>query len=325
VTAGPPCAAVGGVPVIGYRRPVGEQRVMSDKFQPYLDSVIKSGERTRNVWYLLVLVLLATFFSEWNTRDQNSSTVRFMEMMNALVCISDTKHVLNSAAVAPPLSDLSCEDGLKYAQLRHHFTKAFALIPSEVQLTVKQILQKRVEDFMRRELEAHVITVPILGITIDGNDLWIISTIIMIFLLRVLLASLEREMDNIGRAAKQASDPTEKELIVMSQLFASRLNHYHPLTILLFSPVFLNLYNLFVEYQGWETGALLRGGIDWNEITFFFQMAFTTWLGWLCFSCFQAAKGIEKLIFNLEDEAKSGANNQNEFATPVASLGSAAE
>jgi hypothetical protein len=216
-------------------------------------------------------------------------------MMDALVCLTDNSW-------HPSLDGPSCNDAREYARLRHHFPQAFSGVdeaPATTKLILTQELQKRVDDLMRRELETHVVTVPILGISVDGNDLWLLSSLLMIFMLRILWACLEREFDNLRRASIRATDDVKRELIIMSQLFATRLDHFHPIPVLLFMPVGINLYILYDDYVTFPVGRILRGLWPWVE-ALAFHIALTLLVGVLCLLCFLAARKIEKLPIGLE-------------------------
>jgi hypothetical protein len=257
-------------------------------FQPYLDAVIRSGDRTRTVWYVLVLILVAVFFGEWNTRPDSVSTTRFVRMMDALVCLYDQSWAKGHSA--------SCEDGLRYAQVRHHFAEALVADggPNEETKTeLKKELEKKVEHLMRRELEAHVLTVPILGVTIDGNDLWRVSTFIIIFMLRILRASLSRELNNTRRASIRAGDDrTKRGLVIMAQLFSQTPDRRHPQFVLLFLPVGLYVFQLYDLFATSNVGALL-GEFGFSTIL---QVILIVPIIYLCIRCFLVANQIEIVI-----------------------------
>jgi hypothetical protein len=264
-------------------------------FQPYLDAVTKSGDRTRNVWYILVLVLIAVFFGEWNTRGDSVSTTRFVRMMDALVCVHDKSW-------RPQKGGPSCADGLEYAIARHHFPYALTMAdgPSEETRTeIGKVLEKRVEDLMRRELETHVITVPILGVSIDGNDFWLVSSFVMIFLLRVLRACLNRELDNLRRATMQATNLVKRELILMSQLFAVPSDRRHLHLIMLFLPLALYGFELYNTYDTIDVGNILHGNLV-NKFLTCFEIILALPIGYYCYRCFEVAKQIETQLTHLE-------------------------
>jgi hypothetical protein len=264
-------------------------------FQPYLDAVIKSGDRTRNVWYILVLVLIAVFIGEWNTRPGSVSTTRFVRMIDALVCVNDKNW--NPKQYGP-----LCQEALEYAKIRHHFPQALTDSDGpnkEAKTELTKELEKRVEDLMRRELDTHVVTVPILGVSIDGNDLWLVSSFVIIFMLRILRACLNREFDNLRRAAIRATDHVKRELLIMSQLFALPADRRHPQFFLLFLPIALYAFELFNTYLTIEVGDILQGPLD-NKLQFISQNLLLLPICYFCWRCFLAARAIEKLLRQME-------------------------
>jgi hypothetical protein len=49
----------------------------------------------------------------------------------------------------------------------------------------------KIDAFEKRDIEFYTISIPLLGSFIDVNDLWLVSGVVMLFLLYLLGASLE--------------------------------------------------------------------------------------------------------------------------------------
>lgn len=273
-----------------------------DTFQPYLDSVIRSGERTRSVWYLLVLILIAGCFGVWNTRESNPPETRVARFMDALICLSadigTISNLFDKSSAKP-----DCNTAVDYAQKRHFFTDAIYHSNSPpddpARTKILQELQKRTEQLLQRELDAHVISVPILGISIDGNDLWLLLSVIVIFLLRVLWACLERELDNLIRAANQVTNIRQKELIVMSQLFAVPMNKWHPFPVLLFLPLVANIYDLYTDYISFDVAKDLYH-LNWFNLQEGIKLSLLIIVAILCYACYRSMKNIESTLASLD-------------------------
>lgn len=265
------------------------------EFQPYLDAVIKSGERTRTVLYIFVLILVGVFFAGWNTRPGNITTWRFERMLDVLVCQFDNY----DAKI--------CGDAAEYAERRHFPISRYRTAVKDSgsawnakQEVVKE-LEKRTEDLMRRELDVHVITLPILGITIDSNDTWIISNFVLLFLLVVLRASINRELDNLRRAARYARDAIKRELLIMAQLFASSRDRRRPLFFLLFLPVAMSAFNIANLFTSeWIAISRIEDTLWENIVQDLLQGLSFIAIAILCWQSFRAAVQIDDLVTQLE-------------------------
>lgn len=274
------------------------ERSAEQEFQPYLDCVTKSGDRTRTVWYVLVLIVATVFFGEWNTRPSGVSTSRFVRMMDALVCVYDPSW-------KPKEGGPSCREGLDYASIRHHFPNALTGNngPNEdTKREIRNLLEKRVEDVMRRELATHIITVPIFGVTVDGNDLWFLSGFVVIFVLRILWTCLEREFDNLKRAARQATSNMRRELLIMTQLFFAPKARWHAHLLLLFLPLALYLFALF-NLSNTEYIARILDGPRTSVVLTSIQFVLIIPICWLCWTCFSVARRIESLVSQLAGQS----------------------
>jgi hypothetical protein len=166
-----------------------------------------------------------------------------------------------------------------------------------VRAEIKRVMEKRVDDLMRRELETHVVTVPILGVSIDGNDLWMVSSFVIIALLIILRASLNRELDNLRRASVRATSHVKRELLIMAQLFASpqhRLVH-----IVLFLPIALYAFDLYNTLLTAYVSDALNGS-RLEKLLTTIQCAMIIPVVYLCIRCFLEAYNIARLVVNLE-------------------------
>jgi hypothetical protein len=143
------------------------------------------------------------------------------------------------------------------------------------------------------------VTVPILGVTIDGNDLWLVSSFVMIFMLRILRACLNREFDNLRRASDRATDQVKRELLIMTQLFANPADRRHPQYFLLFLPVGLYAFDLYNVYLTLDVVSALDGP-SVEIIKMIVQILLIVPICYLCARCFSSANQIEARVRALE-------------------------
>ncbi len=260
---------------------------VSEEFHLYLDAVNKSADRTRSVLYIVLLVLVAVFFAELNTRPGNDAEARFETMIAALACVQDGKTAETVGKGDP------CETPLSYARERHF---DFAQAGSAKDSVAFKAAEKRIQDLMRRELDTHVITIPVLGIAIDANDFWIVAGPVMVFLMLILNASLVREQDNLARAAARATTAHHRELLVMAQLFADPKDHL-PFNFVLLLPAALYGWELYLDMSTWAVEEILHGP---SGLVGAVETASSIPIVWLSVRCVLAARGISGLVRKLE-------------------------
>lgn len=110
-----------------------------------------------------------------------------------------------------------------------------------------------IEAMIKREADNDTITLPLLGSSIDINDLWIVSGGMMFFLLYFLRTSQKQEERNIGYI--QARTNEFDDLIAMNQVLSPHSLDVGPLGKMLewgfgLLPSFLYLY---LAYEDWST------------------------------------------------------------------------
>lgn len=117
----------------------------------------------------------------------------------------------------------------------------------------------KIDAFEKRDIEFYTISIPLLGSFIDVNDLWLVSGVVMLFLLYLLGASLEQEHPNIAYILENKKSYVN--LIAMNQVlsvltigvsrFVKAVEIFFWLT-----PTFLYLYLLYEDLTDFKVGLI---------------------------------------------------------------------
>jgi hypothetical protein len=161
-------------------------------FQPYVDSVTKSVERSRNSLYVLVVALIATFAVCRNTDYVNWQGRRTKLAEQCIECMK------------PGNVDKNCPDVIA------PFRDSKGLVD---QTAVKTYL----DELIKIKAGETLFQMPVLGITLDVNDTALLAGIVFVALLFILYANLNRSKANMDTALAIAdNDPHKIELLRMN-------------------------------------------------------------------------------------------------------------
>ncbi len=169
---------------------------------------------------------------------------------------------------------------------------------------------------------------PFFGVVIDMNDLGLIIGVFMAFVLYVFCIELDREVDNLDRAIDRAmqaqSESKQKEnleLLLMTQVLASKKGATYGVHILLIGIVSAHLLVLIDDLCTAPTAILLEGPLTgWLETAFdvFVFLIVVGLCSWAWIKQRELDRKVDNLIARLE-MVETVLNDQPARATRIVS------
>ena len=183
-------------------------------FKLYLDAVNAASQRTRSTVYVLVaiVVLMLTAYRNTSKPDWIDSRLAYLQLASA--CIDKGEPY-----------DSDCSYAIDYSK-KFLFTGRTNQLLSGKEF--RSELTEQINTFIKQRTDALSLRLPFFGVVIDMNDLGMVTGIFLAFVLYVLYAGLDREIDNLDRSMNKACQgtPAQKEerleLLLMTQVLASR-------------------------------------------------------------------------------------------------------
>jgi hypothetical protein len=230
-------------------------------FKRFLEGVNGDSQRTRTVVFVLVAALLLIFTAYRNTAFPDWTDARLGRLQQAALCLETN---LNSD---------ECYASKQYAE-------GFLSLPgNEVgNLGGKELdleLREQINAFIKQRTDALSLRLPFFGITIDSNDLGLISGLLLIAILYVLFASLKSETDDLEIARDKAITLPDKKrqdtekLLRMAQVLAppskSKLNVGQGLYVLYFLAPLLHFFVVKEDIRTYDIAVALEGS-KWSNI-----------------------------------------------------------
>lgn len=268
-------------------------------FKLYLDAVNAASQRTRSTVYVLVAILVLTLTAYRNTSNPDWIDARLAHLQLASACFDKGERYRSG-----------CSDALAYSEKFLFTGRTHELLSGN---EFRKELTEQINTFIRQRTEALSLRLPFFGVVIDMNDLGMITGIFLAFVLYVLYAGLDREVDNLERSINKAGQgtPSQKEerleLLLMTQMLASRKGVTLGVHILLIGVV---VVHGLVVYEDWTTSGAaiaLQGSLRGTVETYFDAALFGVvvilcgicWLGQL------ALDGqVDRLIVAVPNKAK---------------------
>ena len=169
-------------------------------FQPYLDAVVKSGERTRSIIYVTLLV---TFFVACGLRNfdfPDWDELRLNNMEQNYHCILTANPTDKDCAKL--FADFS-HQGLDFVLPGAPNTTP-TQAPGAPNDFARRLYEDRISELMKSDVHANALQIPLFGVAIDGNDLWLVSGILMSILLLIFRPTCSESSLISGRRAPSA-------------------------------------------------------------------------------------------------------------------------
>jgi len=286
------------------RRP-GTARA-TEEFELYLDAVTRSGERTRIIFYVILLVM---FFVGCGIRDfawPSWDEQRLRVMLENYGCVT---------GAAPATGD--CTHLLAdYADQGLVFSAApggdAAAATAQRELALK-VYERRIIELMKKDLRGYALEIPLFGVYLDGNDLWLVSGVLMALLLVILIAHIERELANYEKAADACPNRSCRELLVMAQIFAmpgerpgrESLTVRIAFGVLYALPAVLNLYVIKNDFTARNYAFNVRMiGQGWVDVEYALRVASVVLVAWLCWRCYRMSAELRGFVAGLRARAR---------------------
>jgi hypothetical protein len=273
----------------------------TEEFEPYLESVTRSGERTRTIIYVTLLVL---FFIGCGIRDfdwPSWDEQRLHIMLDNFGCVAGT---------GPASAD--CDRLLAdYANQGLDFAAPAGVNPSDGKSQrdlALHVYERRVIELMKKDLRGYSLEIPLFGVYLDGNDLWLVSGGLMSLLLLILAAHIERELANYEKAAAACLNKTCHDNLVMAQVFVlpgerSGRSAFtrHAFYIVFFTlPVLLNLYVIRSDLSARNYAFNLRMiGPFWVHVEYALRFATVAIVAYLCWRCYRLTIELQTFVVAL--------------------------
>jgi hypothetical protein len=241
----------------------------------YVDAVTAAGQRSRTLIYFILILTVLTIATERNdyapdwmhqryqTREQiyacyirNECTAALDERL-VKAGLMPEKHsddqrrtALQSAAKTLEI-DLESLRPAKRDANSAPAAECCASTGTDVDNWSRREFKLNIEAMIKKDTDNDTITLPVLGSSIDLNDLWIVSGGMMFFLLYFLRASQKQEERNIRYI--QAHNNEFDDLVAMNQVLSPHSLDVGPLGKMLewgfgLLPSFLYLYLAIVDW-----------------------------------------------------------------------------
>src|SRR5215469_770984 len=274
----------------------------TEEFEPYLDAVARSGERTRLVMYVLLLVL---FFVGCGIRDfdwPSWDEQRLHVMLDNYGCVTGAAPAGGDCAQL--LADYA-DQGLIFGTPRGG-DPATGNLQRDLAL---KVYERRIIELMKKDLRGYALEIPLFGVYLDGNDLWLVSGVLMSLLLLILTAHIEREFANYEKAARACPNDSCRDLLVMAQIFAlpgerhKRMSRTWRATfIALYSvPALLNLYVIRSDFSERNYAFNLRMiGSGWVHLEYALRIVTVLSVAYLCYRCYRTSAGLQAFVVRFQ-------------------------
>jgi hypothetical protein len=281
-------------------------------FNPYLQAVITSSQRTRSILYVWIIALIAIFAAYRNTAEPDWIDGRLQQLQMAYSCMQ------NGEKDRP-----ECGEAIKYARnfmyqstngaspssssQKYDVEKNFLNLsstPTDQNEELREI-RYQIDMLMRQRTENLAIRIPLLGLAMDMNDLGWISGNTLFVLTYIFLLTLRREEDNLNRArirAEQSKNKDNLELLLMVQVFSSPSKSKtgtNKAFYLFFAVPFL-IQLLILRTDIGDTASILAGSVLMSPKMFWMQMIyeilFLAGIAWLSLRSGQQWGKIDKAL-----------------------------
>ena len=273
-----------------------------EEFKPYLDSVVKTGDRTRSFVYVIILINFCALAAVLNSVAPDWDDTRLGKLNQALAC-SILSH-----------SNGSCAAALDYAKLR-----GFDISAADTSLQTENIrqLRSKIDYYQKKSVDENSFSIPVFNVPLDINDMWILSGLLNCYLMFLLVVCLEREYDNLLLARKYAQTAQEMELLIATQMLGK--SSMHVLTkyfdkifksSILFSPFLLHAR---VTYRFFVAKSILSDLAGTVNTNFILALCCTTllllfYLGW---RALRKAIEIDRIVGDVEIAVRNATSGQN--------------
>lgn len=181
--------------------------------EQFVETVIKGSARTSSIMYVMALLVILIVAVIRSTVSPTWNDARVALVMIAEPCSKDLRF------------DKDCRKALDYtAHLGFDFER-HPEISTDPGNRIGKAYDKQVEALLQTRTTLHtMIQLPIFGVPIDGNDLWMVSGMALAVMLYLLRLSLAREYYNIIRLLSHCRRPETIELVIMGQLLSAPPN-----------------------------------------------------------------------------------------------------
>src|SRR3954463_7629279 len=159
--------------------------------------------------------------------------------------------------------------------------------------------------FLEKDIETYIIKIPLLGSTVDINDLWLVSGVVMFFLLYFLKASMVQECLNIKYIIDHK--PELGNLVVLNQVVTISAAHENPLLKafqrwIALSPTFLYLYLFYKDFDTRQVGYFLLDGWFFNDGQTLIEGVTIALVVYMNFGCLYHHLRIQRMISGLREK-----------------------
>ena len=266
--------------------------ITEDIAKQYVDSVIKGSARTSSIIYFIALIIILIVAVLRNTESPGWTGDRLKLVLLAIHCAEDK----NDSA--------ECLNAKQY--VRH---LGFDLKDPKLWGDTKKLskaLDKQVEELIKKHTELRTsVILPVFGVSLDPNDLWVISTMAFGILLYLLRLSLAREYYNIRRLVNRCQNSAVWELVIMGQLLSAppmRVRLSSRLLFLVFClPAALHAYVVLDDISTFPAYHSLIGDI-WPWVQISIELPSIVMVSYLSGKCFGISGAIMALLDKIRKE-----------------------
>jgi hypothetical protein len=226
----------------------------------YLDAVVSAGQRSRAIVYFVLILIVLTLTTMRNAYSPDWMSVRSGAYQDLLRCLKvhdvskgeckELTERAKRAGLGATNKDLpaSIREALGL-EVKGDFTDPDFLERNKL---VMEEIELKIKKFLEKEIETYIIKIPLLGSTVDINDLWLVSGVVMFFLLYFLKASLIQEYLNISYIIE--NKPELGNMVVLNQVVTISASHANRLVTLFqrlvaLVPTFLYLYLFYTDFM----------------------------------------------------------------------------
>jgi hypothetical protein len=163
---------------------------------------------------------------------------------------------------------------------------------------------RKATELVKSRLAAYKLHIPVFGDFLDVNDFWLISGLLIPFLLLILVAHLERQLANYRKAEAVCPNNTCRDLLIMSQVFvlpredkarSIRVTQRILLITICFMPAILNLIIVWFDFT-LNKGYFLLLGSTGTYIEFALRVISLFAVTYLGYRCYFTAHALEALV-----------------------------
>jgi hypothetical protein len=268
-----------------------------EQFKVQIGILIGSGERTRAILYFFGVFYSAIFVFGWESDGFDWANDRNKKMSTAYSCYIQRLDRNDPAPIGD--KDKNCDYYYKYVEAWYYLkmpdgTKDANYNRNSVAITDKYKL------LSKEYVESASTTIPILGVKVEKNDIFVFGMFVYIFALFTLYLSTLNEIKCVHDIRPLIVDRYQKNAVINCHVFAKPRMQSWRFWWFLFVPAIVGTFDLIWNLRFVDVVASLAGPIH-ALILYSVQTGLTILLFYVSWLCFFAVSSLDHLLIEIDN------------------------